>query len=500
VPKLRTNILTNYAGQAWIALMNIAFIPAYVRVLGVESFGLVGMMLSLQAIALLLDFGMGGVLNREIARRSHLSTASATIGNLVRTFEWLIWPVAVFIALGISASAPLLASHWLHAEHLPPATVDRSIRLIGIAVAMLWPTSFYSNGLSGLERQPTLNAIAATFATVRSAGVIAVLYYVSPSIEAFLWWNVLVNGLNSLVAAVALWRHVPVGKSEFRRSELSATGRFAGGLVAITALAVALSQLDRIVLSNRLPLGELGYYTVAISIVSGIGRMVQPMFNAIYPRFSRLVATDDQHGLRTLYHLGNQCLAPLIAATSCMLAAFAGDVVFLWTGDSGIAARVDTPLVILIAGTAFNGLLNLPYALQLANGWTRLTVMTNLACLVAGIPFCIWAVDHCGLAGAAMLTFAFNFVNFFVNIPVMHSRLLRGQLWQFYFQDILPAFVAAGLVAIGARMVLHPLTRDTASVGELALASVLCLAVSAASMPLLRARGRRWLVDLKNAE
>jgi O-antigen/teichoic acid export membrane protein len=500
MPKLRTNILTNYAGQAWIALMNIAFIPVYVRVLGVEAFGLVGLMLSLQAMALLLDFGMGGVLNREIARRSHLPRTAATIGILVRTFEWIIWPVAILIATVIGMSAPILATHWLHVETLPHATVNDAIRLIGIAIAMLWPTSFYSNGLSGLERQPTLNIIAALFATLRSGGVIGILYYVSPTIEAFLWWNVLVNGMNSLVVAVALWRHLPGGeRPQFRRHELSEAGRFAGGLVAITALAVALSQLDRIVLSNRLPLAELGYYTVAISIVAGLGRMIQPMFNAIYPRFSRLVAIDDQPALRTLYHLGNQCLAPLIAATSCMLAAFAGDVVFLWTGDHAIASRVASPLVILVAGTALNGLLNLPYALQLANGWTRLTVLSNFACLLVGIPFCIWAVDHHGLVGAALLTLAFNFVNFFINIPVMHSRLLKGELSAFYFQDILPAFVAAAVIATGARLLLPPLARDLTSVATLAAASTLCLVVSVISMPLLREHGLKWLKARRNA-
>jgi len=492
--KLRTNILTNYAGQAWIALMNIAFIPVYVRLLGLEAFGLVGMMLSLQAITLLLDFGMGGVLNREIARRSHLPLAAATVGTLVRTFEWIIWPIALLIAVVIGMSAPLLAGHWLHAEHMPPATVDGAIRLIGIAIAMLWPTSFYSNGLSGLERQPTLNVIAATFATLRSAGVIPVLYCVSPTIEAFLWWNVLVNGLNSFAVAIALWRYVPRGeRPEFRRSELRSAGRFAGGLVAITALAVSLSQLDRIVLSNRLPLAELGYYTVAISIVGGLGRLIQPMFNAIYPRFSRLVAIGDEAGLRTLYHLGNQCLSPLIAATSCMLAAFAGDVVLLWTGDAGIAARVAAPLAILVAGTALNGLLNLPYALQLANGWTRLTVVTNLVCLTAGIPFCIWAVDHHGLAGAATLTLAFNMVNFFVNIPVMHSRLLKGELSAFYLRDVAPAFVAATIIATCARLLLPPLTRSVTSVAGLAMASALCLVVATVSMPLLRKRGLQWV-------
>ncbi|HVA55022.1 MAG TPA: polysaccharide biosynthesis protein, partial [Gammaproteobacteria bacterium] len=86
---LRTNILANYAGQVWMALMGVAFVPLYIHMLGMEAFGLIGLMLSIQALSMLLDLGMGGALNRELARRSHNADAAVTIGDLVRTFEWL---------------------------------------------------------------------------------------------------------------------------------------------------------------------------------------------------------------------------------------------------------------------------------------------------------------------------------------------------------------------------------------------------------------------------
>ena len=61
---LRRNILANYLGQIWMAAIAVIFLPQYLNILGVEAFGLVGLMLSFQAILQLFDFGIGGATNR----------------------------------------------------------------------------------------------------------------------------------------------------------------------------------------------------------------------------------------------------------------------------------------------------------------------------------------------------------------------------------------------------------------------------------------------------
>ncbi|MGA7437405.1 MAG: oligosaccharide flippase family protein [Luteibacter sp.] len=484
---MRTNIVTNYAGQGWIALMSVAFIPVYVRMLGSEAFGLVGIMLSLQAISTLLDLGMGGVLNRELARRSHSDVLARGNATLVRTLEWIVWPLAVLIGLIIVALSATIQGHWLHAEHLAPADIQHAIVLIGWAVAALWPTSFYINGLSGLERQPLLNAVSAGFATVRSGGAVVAMLTWGPRIDVFLAWHVATNLINSGTMALLLWRCLPpANHPRFAMHELRSSGRFAGGLLIITILAVALSQLDRLVISHVMPLSELGFYTVAVSVVGGFGRLIQPMFNAMYPRFSRLVAQGLDDVLTELYHLGNQLLAVVVFATAWMLIVFAQDLLYLWTGQADIAAHVANPLRILVAAAAINGLINLPYALQLAHGWTRLTIVTNLACLVVGIPYAVWATENHGLVGAATIGLGVNLASFLVNIPVMHSRLLRGEFRTYLLADVVPAGVVAGVLAVSAKALLGDVPRTASGISFLMMAGVVCAAITAACMPRLR--------------
>lgn len=490
---LRTNILANYAGQIWMALIGVIFVPLYIRVLGMEAFGLVGLMLSIQALSMLLDLGMGGMLNRELARRAHNAEAARTQGDLVRTFEWLIWPIALLVAITIWLASDFIAAHWLHSEQLTREETAHAIAIMGLAVALQWPSSFYANGLSGLERQPVLNVINACFASLRGAGVLAILYWVSPTIAAFMWWYAAVGACQSLVSALVLWSALPAAirwRAQFRQAELRSAGRFAGGLMAIMTLAIAVTQLDRIVLSAMRPLIELGYFSLALSVAAGMGRMIQPMFNALYPRYCRLVSQGEHQALTHLYHLSSQYLAVVIAAISAVLMIFSKDIIYLWTGDAVIAEKVALTLSILVAGTALNGLMNLPYALQLAHGWTRLTAGANLVALILGIPFCIWAVSHYGMVGAACLWLAINLGFVAVAIPLMHQRLLQGEMGKWYLQDMLPSFVVAIAVTALGRWLAPALSRDVSGILQLTIISGITLAASALMSPSMRQQAK----------
>lgn len=479
-----------------MVLMGVAFVPLYIRVLGMEAFGLVGLMLSIQALSMLLDLGMGGALNRELARRAHNADMAGTIGNLVRTFEWLVWPAALAIAIAIWLASGPLANHWLHPVRLTRAETAHAIAIMGLAVALQWPSGFYSNGLSGLERQPVLNLINASFATLRGAGVLAVLYWVSPTIAAFMWWYAAMGACQSLVSATVLWRLLPSGTHRhprFHPEELRATGRFAGGLVAITALSVAVTQLDRIVLSAMRPLVELGYFSLAFSVAAGMGRMIQPMFNALYPRYSKLVSLGEDKALTHLYHLSNQYLAVMVAAISVVLMVFSRDVLYLWTGDTATAAKVAVPLSILVAGTALNGLMNLPYALQLAHGWTRLTAGANLVALILGIPFCIWAVGHYGIVGAACLWLGINLGFVAIGVPLMHLRVMRGEMSKWYLQDMLPPFIVAVVAGVLMRWLIPALSRNLQGILELILISGITLCATTLASPATRSLVKQHL-------
>jgi len=48
--------------------MSLAFVPLYIKYLGIEAYGLIGVFAILQAWLRLLDMGMKPAINREMAR------------------------------------------------------------------------------------------------------------------------------------------------------------------------------------------------------------------------------------------------------------------------------------------------------------------------------------------------------------------------------------------------------------------------------------------------
>lgn len=64
---LKRNLIANYLGQGWVAIMSLAFIPIYIKYLGIEFYGLIGLFALLQAWLILLDMGMTPTLSREMA-------------------------------------------------------------------------------------------------------------------------------------------------------------------------------------------------------------------------------------------------------------------------------------------------------------------------------------------------------------------------------------------------------------------------------------------------
>ncbi len=67
---VKRNIIANFAGQGWAALMALAFVPLYIKFLGIEAYGLIGFFAMLQGAFQILDFGLSQTMNREMARYS----------------------------------------------------------------------------------------------------------------------------------------------------------------------------------------------------------------------------------------------------------------------------------------------------------------------------------------------------------------------------------------------------------------------------------------------
>jgi len=340
---LRKNIVANLVGSVWTAVISIAFIPLYIHFMGVESYGLVGFYLTLQALFALLDMGMTATVSRELARLSAMHGKAQEMCNLVRTLEAIYWVVAILIMAVVALLSPWIATKWLNADVLSEETIQQAVLLMGIVIALRMPYGFYSGGLLGLQRQVLLNWIKVTVETLKSGGVVFILWLVVPSITAFFLWQAVVSALGLCIMAWCLWRCIK-GDSHalFQTAVFRGVWRFAAGMSATAVLSVILVQSDKMVLSKMLPLQEFGYYMLASTVAMGLYVIIGPVFSAVYPRFTQLLSSGEEQNLIHLYHKSSQFMTVLVmpAAITCSL--FSGDLLLIWTQDVDISNKSRT--------------------------------------------------------------------------------------------------------------------------------------------------------------
>jgi O-antigen/teichoic acid export membrane protein len=285
----------------------------------------------------------------------------------------------------------------------------------------------------------------------------------------------------------------------FRRAVLVANWRFSAGMAATMLLAIVLTQADKIVVSKLLPLEQFGYYTLAWTVGNGLGMLIGPVFVAVFPRLSQLVRQESIPEITQLYHTSCQLVSAVLLPAAAVLALFSREVIWAWTGDPGTVAAIRWVVIPICIGTTLNGLMNIPFALQLAFGWTGLAVRANAIAVVVIVPLTVVMARFYGTVGAASGWALLNAGYVVFAVQAMHRRLLKTEQRKWYAVDVGLPLLGALLATIPIRAFFASPTGRGASLVLVSLAAVSALAGAAIASPSVRTQGRERLAPLWRA-
>jgi O-antigen/teichoic acid export membrane protein len=499
--QLRRNVTANLIGRAWDRIIALVCIPFYLKFLGIEAYGLVGFYAALVGIFVIIDLGLGKTLNRELARLSALDDTAPEQHDLVRTLETLYWLLSLGAGVLVIFLAPLIASHWVNAQHLAPAAVITAIRMMGLAMVFHFPFGLYQGGLRGLDRQVAVNCLVMVVGTLRGAGAVLVLWLVSPSIQAFFTWQFLVNALGSAAAGWLLWRALPLlsRRAGFRTSLLMGVWRFAAAMSGNTLVMILLGQLDKVILIKMLSLENFGYLMLASNVATSLYAISYPIIQAVFPQLVQLSALGDETRLGSLYHRISQIFSVALVPVAMVLALFPHEILLIWTKNPVMAEKTALLLSLLTLGAMLAALSDLPVNLLVAQGWPHLVLAIRAALALVMVPAMIFMANHFSALGAALVWAGYNGGYLLASVAVVHRYVLRDDKWRWYFEDVgLPLSGALALGAMGRFLMPAPVS---AWVGLLFLTGVYSLALAATSLlaPQIRATARDYLWGYQKA-
>jgi O-antigen/teichoic acid export membrane protein len=435
---LKFNVIANYLGTGWNSVMNIIFIPFYIDYLGMEAYGLIGFYTMLQICLTLLDLGMTPTLSREMARFSGGKHTVESIRDLLRSLEIICFSIGGGYCLIVWFGSDWLANNWLQMKNLHPNEVSKAFKIIGFVTTFRFFEGLYRGAIIGLQRQVTFNLVNATMATFRGLGAALVLAYIAPSIKAFFFWQGLVSLLTVIIFYQIVHLSIPIAsrKPKFSIEEIKKVWKFAAGIMATTLLSMALTQVDKIILSKFLPLKNFGNYSLVSTVSNILVLLIGPISQAYYPKISELKSLNDKLSLKQAFHIGSQ-LGTCICGTSAFVLIFFGDkIMTIWTGKPELANEIFRLLQIMTLGTYLNSLMHMPYMLQLAHGWSSFAAKVNIVAVCLLVPSVCIITPIYGAIGAAWLWVALNSAYVLITPHFIFKKILVSEKSYWFFNDL----------------------------------------------------------------
>lgn len=485
---VKRNIVANILGKGASSLFILIFVPLHLKFLGAEAYGLIGFYATIQTMFLLVDMGFGGAFTREMARLSVSPDKAQEMRDLCRTFEvgfLLIGSIAAILIVVLSQS---IANHWVHPEYLSSNTIAAAIAFMGVSIGLQFPFLIYQGGLLGLQRQSMQSGLNIFVGLLRGLGALLVLMFVESSISAFFGWQVVVSAIQFFLGRFLAWKSLPqsYNPTRFNFGLILPLWRFAAGMAGIAVCSMVLMQADKLILSKMITLEQFGYYSLA-SMAAGIPFMLAgPISNAVYPRFTQLVALEQVSELAFSYHRACQITAVLVIPAGLFLAIFPKEFMLFWTGNPTVVQNTYQLVSVLSIGSMLLAIMYIPYVLQLAFSWTKLALYFNVLAIIILIPLMIFLTRIYGALGACFVWLIINAAYVLGMIQFMHKRILPKEKLIWYKDDVGKPFLSALIIIAICRLLINDSFSKLILIICLCGTTVIAMGAAAMSTPLIR--------------
>jgi O-antigen/teichoic acid export membrane protein len=423
----RIHVMANFCSKACSGLILLICVPFYLKYLGIEAYGITGFYLLLSFLLVPIEAAIGTTINRHMAQLTVAENRSLEAADLFRSLEGVYWFICILVGLSISCLSNSIAYNWVHPIHLSLTEVAQAIVLMGICLSFQWPNSLYSNGLMGLQKQLLVNSVQIFFLFLKSVGTIVVLAFIDRSLRAFFVWQLSIVILHTLTLATLLWKYMPQGrgflKACFCRKLLKQSWPFISQTFFLTLTSTCIVSLDKLLISRYASLETYSYYILAYNLSNGLYLMIQPFYYSLFPRFSQLIAKKKLVDLYELYKNYSQIVAILVLPLAILCVCFTKELIFIWVRNLQIAEKVTPIFRLFILGTACNGLMSLPLALQYSFGWLKAIIWQNIITLTLLFPIIFLFYERLGVLAVTSIWLIHNLCSIMI-LPIIHRKLI----------------------------------------------------------------------------
>ncbi|MCX8523531.1 oligosaccharide flippase family protein [Chryseobacterium formosus] len=447
---MKKNIIANVIGKFWSALSGFLFIPLYIKFLGFESYSVISFTLIVAGVMAVLDAGLTATLSREFARKDQLIVEKFRVFKTLETCYFLI---IIFTGIFIFFFSDFIAVKWLNLKIIDPERVSLFIKIIGFEAGFQMLFRFYMGGVLGFEQQIKANIFQVGWGMLRNGVVVLVIYFV-PSLEMFFTWQLISTIIFTILMRFSILRilsgkYILGFKPTLEKEIFFKIGRFAGGMLLISLIASLNTQMDKLTISKLLDINILGYYTLAISIATGIYILVSPISIALLPRFTALYSKGEKENAKQLYKKINLFVSILLFSFMANIMFQGNKIIWIWTGNSDLAEKANIFLPILSFSFSMLALATIPYDIAIANGYTKLNNLLGILSLFLTLPGYWIATKLYGGIGSAYVFCLVQTMITLVYLYFINKKFLSLTLYELFIKNLLLPLIVCLAMAYG---------------------------------------------------
>ena len=441
-------VSANYFARAVSSILSLIFIPVYIKLLGIESFALIGIYTSLTMWFFLLDLGMGQSMMREFARYTAGAYELSAIKNLSFSVEVTFMVIVAILLSLFYLFVKITDAAGINAQTISRQTISICLYLMSLAIAFRMLGTLYRRSLVGLQKQITANSADVLVNILRYSVTVCTLLFYKSNIVIFFICQVAVSVFEVILYKALLAHSLPSNnhKSTFQPKLLLSIWRYSFGAGAMAILTISLTQADKIFLVQLVSLEQFGYYSIAYTIASALALLSIPITSGLHPKLAQLYSANELVKLNDLYRYGSRTLIMVLVPSALVMSLFSTQLLTLWQQNVEAITHAShiTSILILAQMSWLLSVLNQDF--QLAHGQTRLLVYCQIVAVAVLLPALYYSSSKWGIMGAG---FTLLIVNSFYSIILNylgHRRWIPELKFKWYSHYLIPTLMVTVVV------------------------------------------------------
>lgn len=347
-----------YASKSGAILVGVFALPIYQKILGPEVFGVVALILSLQAFLLMLDLGTSTLVGRDIAITKEEDS------------QYLTWRASEFV-LHVFYFIILFAVCAVHSFVRTEVTISQLV----LCVFLFWSVTVQNVGISALlaKRKFFSSSVLQISGVVsRAAITIFSLKFIDATLGVFLISQ-------AGTAVVQMWATSYLCKKNFKKQKTNFSlyaikakakqiAKDGQALVFLGLAGAAVLQLDKVIIPVFIsPAALTPYFLASALCLTPISVLAGPINQYFFPGIVERITRNDHAAVRQSLRQLIVTLAMVVAVPTVLLWVFRSAVVDSWLHHQTVASDVAEYVKILLPGVALGALGYVPYNILIAH-------------------------------------------------------------------------------------------------------------------------------------